>query len=220
MPKNKKGFIEKYGAFLGLVSLILSIITVPATFYFAYRADYLAQVNSNFAPRVIEYDTVVNLIDISREQLMASNVAVAHGTFTVKLIVITPHAGILSFTNKPSFSFTKAVQYPDLNHNSEYLIDQNKTNLTTVGEDDIYSNQYNSIRRAFVGEGITQVNFTLPIGTIFYPNSWVKNETGEFGIRLGNITSSITFVDAQTEQTVKTPLSPVEVWVNFNLRER
>lgn len=219
MTEKKKGFVEKYGAILGLVSLVLSIITVPATFYFAYRADYLAQVNSNFSSRIIEFDEVANLNDISRAELTDFDVAVSHGTFTVKLIVISPHAGIVSFTNKPSFTFIKGVQYPDLDHNSEYVIDQNKWNQTQVGEDDIYSNQFNTIRRAFVLEGVTQVNFTLPIGAIFYPNSWVKNETGEFGIRLGNITSSITFVDVQTQQTIVTQLSPVEIWVNFNMRQ-
>jgi hypothetical protein len=219
MTGSKKDFIKKYGAYLGFVSLIISIFTVPVTFYFAYRADYSSQVNSNFSPRIIEYDVVVDLTDISRKQLEAFDAAIAHGNFTVKLIVITPHAGIMSFTNKPSFNFIQDQQYPSEFHNSQYIINQNKYNQITVDEDDIYSNEYYAIRRAFVGDGITQINFTLPISAIFYPNSWVKNETGQFGTRLGNITSSISFVDIQTQQTVVTQLSPVEVWANFDMRK-
>jgi hypothetical protein len=216
MTQELKRFIKKYGAIFGFISLIITIITVPTSLYFSYRADYLAQVNSNFTPKIIEYNSFVHLDGITNQNWLNNEVVVTHGTFTVELIVITPHAGIVSFTNKPSFAFEYDPQYPSGFFNWQYIISENKSSLTTVGETDSYSDQYNSIRRFFVSEGITQVNFTLPIAAQFYPNSWVKNESSVFGERLGNLTTSISFMDVQTQQTIVTQLSPVEVWVDFN----
>jgi hypothetical protein len=218
MTAKKEGFIKKYGGIFGFISLILTIITVPTSVYFAFRANYLAEVNSNFIPRIIEYSAVAHLDDVTQQYwgLYNGTVIITHGTLTVQLIVITPHAGIVSFTNKPSFTFIQDQPESDGFHNWQYIINQNKSSLTSVDETDTYSDQYNSIRRSFVSEGITQVNFTLPIAATFYPNSWVKDETGNFGTRLGNLTASISFMDVQNQQTIVTQLSPVEVWVMFN----
>lgn len=212
-----KRFIKKYGVIFGFISLFVTLITGLTSVYFAFRANYLAEINSNFIPRIIEFSAVAHLDDVTQQYWgLYDGAIITHGTLTVELIVVTPHAGIVSFTNKPSFTFVQDQQQPSGFHNWQYIINQNKSSLTLVDETDTYSDQYNSIRRSFVSERITQVNFTLPIAATFYPNSWVKDETGYFGTRLGNLTASISFMDVQNQQTIVTQLSPVEVFVMFN----
>ena len=229
MTSRRKAFIEKiekYGALLGLISLILSIVTFPATFYFAYRADYLAQINSNFEPTVIPY---IVEADLGRVNYNGSNVIDSDGLINLSLVVITPHAAILNFSKNSALDAVFPLRtmmvtvngqlVPVLDTSEEFNNQMYRFSFNTswaltfdppVGERYV----------AFVQPGVTQLNFSFPIHGIFTLNPEYLNSLGHDFAQLLNLCDfkvNLTLLDVQTQQQlVKEYTGTVDVWFASN----
>src|ERR1035441_5302131 len=125
---QKKRRLERYGAYLGLISLIITIIVAPITIIYTVQTAsttkeanaltkqslldqeqannltqtslYLQNISSNFQPEIIPYYITANIGDIHTNAPTDVFGAIADsGSLNMSLVVITPHAAILNFSD-------------------------------------------------------------------------------------------------------------------------
>jgi hypothetical protein len=196
MSSDKKGNIEKYGAILGVISLILSVATVPTAVYFAWRADYLSQINSNFDSKIIPLSNSVttntlawyypNGTYISSGTLLSGaspntpTPCVAGGILNISLIVITPHVSVLNLSDainiRNNFIVISQSEFTrsPLGNNSTFWLES-----TLLNENNIFNPPSDTTFDYFIQEGITKIDFSMPIQANFYVNpNYVNNLNG------------------------------------------
>jgi hypothetical protein len=211
---EKKGLIEKYGAILGVISLILSIATVPATFYFALRADYLSQISSNFDAKIIVLSTSTSFNRISwyypngtliSGGMLISNPpniptpTVAGGILNISLVVSSPHFAVLNlsdalnaqdnFVVSQKYSYTHGVAGED----APFWLEPDLMDETML----FYSGIIEPIFNNFVEKGITKIDFSMHIQADFYLNSDYINSLngtliGGYNLSMNNLQGNFT----------------------------
>jgi hypothetical protein len=223
MSNEKKGFIEKYGAILGLISLALSIVTVPATYYFAFRSDYLSQITSNYETQLIPYVAQAN---VAQFYYTGSSVLNAYGFITLSIVVVTPHALIINCSDFLKQTTIKYKLNSSLFQNGSPipLFDSSKSQYNTIyagvaGENtSAWANEpifpssdvppYSQKFIAYVQEGISQVNFSIPIHVNFYLSQAVFDNMLQAGgstgcyAQLADFSINVAYYDVQTKVTL------------------
>jgi hypothetical protein len=179
----------------------------------------LQNMTSNFEPLIIDYFIGANLQDITSENgtiEWSGKVVRDEGSLNMSLVVITPHAAIIGFSNE-AFNFT--AMNPD--GRNDTLIDPNNPwstyasifpylPLTSEG------NQYYGYPiEAFVQLGVTQVNFTIPVSASFMLNPLLTDKDRMLGTSIGNIEIEVSMFDVQT-RTMTLWNFPTQLRINFN----
>jgi hypothetical protein len=188
-PTKKKGVIEKYGSILGVISIFLSIITIPATYYFAIRADYLAQITTNFDSQIIQlssdvsFNTIAwyypNGTFISGGHVLSGAApgspvpSVAQGTLNISIIVVSPHVSVLNLSDAinsdnfivtPKQSTSQGMTESNVFGPAPFWLEPDLLNRTSVIPISFPVLGY------FVTEGANKIDFSIALHADFYVN--------------------------------------------------
>jgi hypothetical protein len=170
----------------------------------------LQNITSNFQPEIIPYFDIATLPDISTN-LTRNNFGQVevYGTLNISLIVINPHASIVSLN---TFTINATARTPTKNDNSSFLDSNNffGSDIIVFGEP---LNMFNSSQpityvspmESFIQPGVSQINFTLPVLADIALN---PNFLGiAYGANLGAIKFEIDMKDVQTNHVYPNLLS-------------
>jgi hypothetical protein len=175
----------------------------------------LQNMTSNFQPAFIPYSIVASVRDVySNSTLDAFGQLFDYGSLNVSLVVITPHASIINFTDT-AFNITVRAS----TGGDDFL---NSTNffgsyafLAPYLPYGFLGNQYSSYwTEAFIQSGFTQVNFAIPIFARIALNSNFTDHV--FGGNLGSVNAEVTMFDVQTEKYVASYNFSTTLFVNVN----
>jgi hypothetical protein len=180
---------QKVEAQATIVVAIFAIIATGLAGYAAYTANeannrsinvakqalQLENITSNFQPEIIPYYVTANLRDIYTD--MPTNPLgeiTDYGSLNMSLIVISPHATILNFTDNNFNIILGNFTSADWINTSVYCPPPDASMTPwlpfggganyTIGPSTFLNIQvYNYWPEAFVAQGVSQVNFTIPI---------------------------------------------------------
>lgn len=224
---------EKANVFCTIFALIVAALGIGIT---AYQSNYamqeasrqsdaanklsqqsleLANMTSNFEPELILYNVGASVNSIYSNVTLDSFGRLSdYGSLNVSLVVITPHASIVNFTDTSfSVKVRQAIESDDFLDSSNFF------------GTDIFLMPYlpygfsgNSFSfywpEAFVQAGFTQLNFAIPIFAYLALNS---SFTGSIlGGNLGTVTAQVTMYDVQTKQYVAAYNLSTQIYVNVN----
>ncbi len=177
----------------------------------------------NYQPEIIPYSLVATLDDMMWNN--ESTPTFGAGNFNLSLIVITPHAGVIYFTDPSPFSFSvwndsellngasENGWYPWLNPDNLSLahVDFSFGGYANNGNGRFYN--YPQDFEAFVQPGITQVNFTVPIDASFYVNqNWINSLDGKLVDGLINFNSMGNFSRSLVFNTLGSIATKIDFW--------
>jgi hypothetical protein len=175
----------------------------------------LQNMTSNFQPLFIPYSISASVHDLySNSTLDTFGQFQDKGSLNVSLVVITPHASIINFTDS-AFNVTvrPAMGSDDfLNPNNFFGSYVYLTPFLPYG---FVGNEFSFYwPEAFVQPGITQLNFTIPIVADIALNSNFTFHA--FGGSLGTVNAEVTMFDVQTEKYVAAYHISTSLIVNIN----
>jgi hypothetical protein len=175
----------------------------------------IQNITSNFEPYLIPYSVVASVADVySNSTLDPFGQFDDHGSLNVSLVVITPHASIINFTDK---AFAVTVRKPT---RSDDFLDPTSFFGSNIYLEPSLPYGFSGNRffyywpETFVQPGVTQVNFAIPILAELALNS---NFTAQvFGGNLGTLTAQVTMFDVQTQKYVASYNFSTTIFVNVN----
>lgn len=175
----------------------------------------IQNMTSNFQPAFIPYSVVASLGDVySNSTLNEFGQFDVEGSLNVSLVVISPHASIVNFTDT---AFNATVRNPT--SGDDFL------SSTNFFGSDLYLNPHIPYGfsgngffyywpEAFVQPGITQVNFSIPLFADLALNSSFVGFI--FGGNVGTVTAQVTMFDVQAEKYIASYNFTTDVFVNVN----
>lgn len=189
---------------------------------------YLQNITSNFEPKIIPYYITATVNDVYTYMPTDMYGEIRDvGSLNISLIIITPHAAIINFTetsfevttrrvsdsndwiNASSFSGPHVYLTPYLPYGDSGFNYQNEGIKITNMQIFHYWPQ------AFVQPGVTQVNFTIGIQASIPIN---QNFTGALiGASLGVVQAQITLFDVQMNKTAATYNCYEQIKLNVNV---
>jgi|GEM_PF-2152228 hypothetical protein len=179
----------------------------------------LQNMTSNFNPIIIDYMITANLHDVyygNGSNSGNGKMLDDDGSLNMSLVVITPHASIISFVDIP-LNFTAM----NPNGSNDTLIDPNNAEETYAS---IFpylplvpggNNYYGYPVEAFVQPGVSQINFTMPISASFVLNPLLTNNTIMLGVPIGSINIALSMLDVQARSNSLWDFT-APLLVNFN----
>jgi len=179
----------------------------------------LQNITSNFEPTIIPYSISASVDNVfSNATLDSFGQFDDKGSLNVTLVVITPHASIVNFTDT-AFNVTVRTA----GGSDDFLSASNFFGTDMFIEPSLpygFSGNMFSFYwpEAFVQPGVTEVNFTIPIVADIALNS--NFTSSAFGGNLGTVTGQVTMFDVQTGKNVASFIFTTEVFVNINLGYR
>jgi len=186
----------------------------------------LQNIISNFQPKIIPYYSVATLDDVNlRSTLDCFGQIDDYGSLNISLVVVTPHASILNFT-ETGFSITVR----NLTSGTDWLDSSNSfgshvTLMPNLPYGSVSSSKpYDFLRtqffdywpEAFVQPGVTQVNFTIPMNAKLALNSNFNIISEDYRDNLGTVNANVTLFDLQTENYVATYYCSAQLLVDVN----
>lgn len=175
----------------------------------------LQNITSNFPPEFIPYSISASVRDVySNSTLDAFGQFDDYGSLNVSLVVITPHASIINFTDT---KFNVTVRTPT--GSDDFLNPANffgsNIYLAPSFPYGFFGNRFSFYwPEAFVQPGVAQLNFAIPI----FPDIALNpNFTAHvFGGSLGTVTAEVTMFDVQTGKYVASYTFSTGLLVNVN----
>jgi hypothetical protein len=241
-PIKKERNWAKIEALATIAVAVLAGFAIVTAWYASEKANnltnsiskeslYLQNITSNFQPEIVPYQTVATINDVFTNSTTDQEGNIQDsGTLSISVVVITPHASIINFTDS-SFNVVNTVASADWINSSQdcslpfvyltpYLPNGNTGANYTVGGLNIINTfisgeQANYWPEAFVQAGVTQENFTVAIHAILPINNNYKDVL--IGAYLGSIEAKINLFDVQANVTAATHVFSIPIETNVNI---
>jgi hypothetical protein len=219
------------GSVLSGVALMQSNSLAQQSMELTQQANNLTQtslalqnITSNFEPYLLPYYVTASVPDLYTSMpLDYFSQADVYGSLNLSIVAITPHASLVNFTSKrvapdldlwiPNFNVTVNKNAPW--RNTTNLFETTITVIPYLPFEERGKNQFFDYKpQAFVEQGVTLVNFVIPIHASISLNQTLQ--ASYYGVNLGTVAYEFDLYDVQLRQTVAVYSGSTSILTNIN----
>lgn len=183
---------------------------------------------SNYQPYLLPYYVTASIPDLYSSMPLDNFGQVnIYGSLNLSVVAITPHASIINFTSKnitPEFldspffvpNFNVTVNQNTDWMNASNIFEPRLTVMPYLPFEERGNNQFYDYKpQAFVEQGVTLVNFVIPIHASIPLNPEFQGQI--LGANLGSVAFEFDMYDVQLQKTVAVYSGSTAILTNVNL---